>query len=109
MKATLPARGGGPRRQRPGRGRGGAYERGILYASPRANPKNQMTYSSLRGGTMQRRLLGIATALLVTITATAAAQDRKPLSPPGAASAMVGGKWSAPDKDGERKYEGGKW
>ena len=68
---------------------------------------------------MQRRLLGIAAALIITITATAAAQDktaataappdRKPLSPPGAASAMVGGKWSAPDKDGERKYEGGKW
>ena len=60
---------------------------------------------------MQRRLLGIATALVVTITATtsAAAQDRKPLSPPGSASTMVGGKWSAPDKDGERKYDGGKW
>jgi hypothetical protein len=60
---------------------------------------------------MQRRLLGIATALIITITATtsAAAQDRKPLSPPGFASAMVGGKWSAPDKDGQRKYEGGKW
>ena len=68
---------------------------------------------------MQRRLLGIATALLITITATAAAQEktaatapppeRKPLSPAGYASTMVGGKWSAPDKDGERKYDGGKW
>ena len=68
---------------------------------------------------MQRRLLGIATALLISITATAIAQEktaatapppeRKPLSPAGYASTMVGGKWSAPDKDGERKYDGGKW
>ena len=31
------------------------------------------------------------------------------MSPPGTASAMVGGKWGAPDKDGERPYTGGKW
>ena len=58
---------------------------------------------------MNRRLLGAASALLVGIAAVAVAQDRKPLSPPGYASTMVGGKWSAPDKDGERRYEGGKW
>jgi hypothetical protein len=53
--------------------------------------------------------LGAATALLVTLTATAVAQDRKPLSGPGYSSTMVGGTWSAPDKDGNRKYDGGKW
>src|SRR5206468_1903994 len=37
------------------------------------------------------------------------AQDKKPLSPAGTAAAMVGGKWSAPDKDGQRQYSGGKW
>jgi hypothetical protein len=58
---------------------------------------------------MQRRILGAATALLVTLAATAVAQDRKPLSPAGYSSTMVGGTWSAPDKDGNRKYDGGKW
>ncbi|HEX4438944.1 MAG TPA: DUF2911 domain-containing protein [Thermoanaerobaculia bacterium] len=58
---------------------------------------------------MQRRILGAATALLIGVTASAVAQDRKPLSPPGHSSAMVEGKWSAPDKDGNRKYDGGKW
>ncbi len=49
--------------------------------------------------------IGIATASLVL------AQDapRKPLSPPGVAATMLGGTWSAPDKDGERDYTGGKW
>ncbi len=41
----------------------------------------------------------------------ALAQDapRRPLSPPGVAATMVGGTWGAPDKDGERRYTGGKW
>jgi hypothetical protein len=34
---------------------------------------------------------------------------RKPASPAGTAATQVGGKWSAPDKEGERRYEGGKW
>ena len=58
---------------------------------------------------MQRRILGAATAALIALTAAAVAQDRKPLSPAGHSSTMVGGKWSAPDKDGNRKYDGGKW
>jgi hypothetical protein len=37
------------------------------------------------------------------------AQERRPMSPAGTASTQVGGKWSAPDKDGERTYTGGKW
>ena len=31
------------------------------------------------------------------------------MSPPGTAETQVGGSWSAPDKDGERRYSGGKW
>jgi DUF2911 family protein len=52
-------------------------------------------------------LLGIS--LLLSIATFATAQDRKPLSPAGTAATMVGGTWSAPDKDGERQYSGGKW
>jgi hypothetical protein len=37
------------------------------------------------------------------------AQERRPASPAGTAATQVGGKWSAPDKEGERRYEGGKW
>ena len=52
-------------------------------------------------------ILGIS--LLLAGAAFAAAQDHKPLSPAGTASTMVGGTWSAPDKDGEKHYTGGKW
>lgn len=37
------------------------------------------------------------------------AQERRPASPAGTAATQVGGKWSAPSKDGERSLEGGKW
>jgi len=36
-------------------------------------------------------------------------QERRPMSPVGVAATQIGGKWSAPDKDGERTYTGGKW
>ncbi len=52
-------------------------------------------------------ILGISVALAAATALTA--QQRKPLSPAGTASAMVNGTWSAPDKDGNRKYSGGKW
>jgi hypothetical protein len=52
-------------------------------------------------------LLGIS--LLLAGAVIASAQDKKPLSPAGTAATMVGGTWSAPDKDGERTYSGGKW
>jgi hypothetical protein len=52
-------------------------------------------------------LLGVSLLLAIAVFATA--QDRKPMSPAGTAATMVGGTWSAPDKDGERKYSGGKW
>ncbi len=52
-------------------------------------------------------ILGIS--LLLAGAVIASAQDKKPLSPAGTAATMVGGTWSAPDKDGERAYSGGKW
>lgn len=52
-------------------------------------------------------ILGIS--LLLAGGAIASAQEKKPLSPAGTAATMVGGAWSAPDKDGERAYSGGKW
>jgi hypothetical protein len=48
-------------------------------------------------------------SLLLAGAMIASAQDRKPLSPAGTASTMVGGTWGAPNKDGERSYSGGKW
>ena len=45
-----------------------------------------------------------------TSTSTAPpAPPRKPASPSGTAATQVGGSWSAPDKDGEQRYQGGKW
>jgi hypothetical protein len=55
-----------------------------------------------------RNTTWIAAAVLLT-AGLAYGQQRRPLSPPGTASTMVGGTWSAPDKDGERRYSGGKW
>ncbi|HEY1434090.1 MAG TPA: DUF2911 domain-containing protein, partial [Thermoanaerobaculia bacterium] len=52
-------------------------------------------------------ILGISLLLAGVVAMTA--QDKKPLSPAGTASAMVGTKWGAPDKDGERSATGGKW
>jgi hypothetical protein len=58
---------------------------------------------------MVRKASTLGIALLLAGVLAVTAQDRKPLSPAGTASAMVGGKWGAPDKDGERSYSGGKW
>lgn len=52
-------------------------------------------------------ILGISLLLAGVVAMTA--QDKKPLSPAGTASTMVGVKWGAPDKDGERSASGGKW
>ena len=54
-----------------------------------------------------RNLLVIAAAFC--LASLSLAQERRPMSPAGTASTQVGGKWSAPDKDGERTYTGGKW
>ncbi len=58
---------------------------------------------------MTRRNLILGTIVALAAATAVTAQDRKPLSPAGTASAMVGGTWSAPDKDGNSKYENGKW
>lgn len=57
---------------------------------------------------MTRKISVLGVSLLLAAAFTLA-QDKKPLSPPGTASTMVGGKWGAPDKDGDREYTGGKW
>jgi hypothetical protein len=56
--------------------------------------------------TMRNLLVIVAAFCLASISL---AQERRPMSPLGLASTQVGGKWSAPDKDGERTYTGGKW
>jgi hypothetical protein len=40
---------------------------------------------------------------------SAPAQPRRAPSPDGTAATQIGGTWSAPDKDGEQRYSGGKW
>ena len=71
---------------------------------------------------MHRRLLGILGSALFAagaslaqapttspIAATTPTAPRRPPSPAGTAATQVGGSWSAPDKDGEQRYTGGKW
>src|SRR5262245_55646888 len=58
---------------------------------------------------MSRTVSILGISLLLTGAAIATAQNNRPLSPGGSASTMVGGTWSAPDKDGNRTYSGGKW
>ena len=57
--------------------------------------------------TRSRAVVSVLTVLLVA--STAFAQPSRPLSPPGVAATQVAGKWSEPDKDGQRRYTGGKW
>jgi hypothetical protein len=56
-----------------------------------------------------RKFWTVSVAALTFVGVALAQQQRKPPSPPGTAATMVGGTWSAPDKEGERRYEGGKW
>jgi Protein of unknown function (DUF2911) len=58
---------------------------------------------------MTRKTWMLGVSLLLAATFAATAQERKPLSPAGHASTMVGGTWGAPDKDGNTQYSGGKW
>ncbi|HEY6930284.1 MAG TPA: DUF2911 domain-containing protein [Thermoanaerobaculia bacterium] len=44
-----------------------------------------------------------------TPAAAPPAAPRRAPSPGGTAATQVGGTWSAPDKDGERRYQDGKW
>src|ERR1700730_14300387 len=50
-----------------------------------------------------------STTTTTSATATAAAAPRRAPSPLGTAATQVGGTWSAPDKDGNARYDGGKW
>jgi len=67
---------------------------------------------------LRRRFLALAFGLSAaasfalgqtTTTTTAPAPARKAPSPAGTAATQVGGSWSAPDKEGEQRYQGGKW
>jgi len=52
---------------------------------------------------------GLALAQQTPAPAAAPAAPRRAPSPSGTAATQVGGTWSAPDKDGERQYQNGKW
>lgn len=56
------------------------------------------------------RSLAITAAILAVVSLSLAQEPpRRPLSPAGTATTQVGGKWSAPNAEGERSYSGGKW
>lgn len=58
---------------------------------------------------MIKRVVSFAVALAAIAVSSTAQEARRPLSPAGTAATQVGGKWSEPDKNGERSYSGGKW
>jgi hypothetical protein len=60
----------------------------------------------LAGGTVA---LGQTTTPNAASATTAPAAPRRAASPAGTAATQVGGTWSAPDKDGNQRYSGGKW
>jgi hypothetical protein len=56
-----------------------------------------------------KRLMSVAFALaVVTGTSALAQQQQRPVSPPGTATAMLGGDWVKNDR-GNLTYQGGKW
>jgi len=56
---------------------------------------------------INRRILALA-ASAIFFAGYGMAQQKKPLSPRGAAATQVGGSWSA-EKNGEMRYSGGHW
>jgi hypothetical protein len=65
---------------------------------------------TIGGGAMTiKTSLCVALAFAAVTVSSIAQEQRRPLSPPGTTATQVGGKWSAPDADGERRYTGGKW
>jgi Protein of unknown function (DUF2911) len=58
---------------------------------------------------MIKRLACIVIGIGAVAALSFAQEDRRPMSPAGVASTQVGGKWSAPDAQGDRSYGGGKW
>ena len=58
---------------------------------------------------MKSRQLASVALALAACTGFALAQERKAPSPAGTAATQVGGKWTNPNDDERRRYEGGKW
>ncbi len=61
---------------------------------------------------MTRRVIGAAAVAVIVLTAVSLAQNGRPMSPRGTASAQVLGTWVKADRSfavGGGKYEGGKW
>jgi hypothetical protein len=56
---------------------------------------------------MMKRIL-LSAALVLGAAAFVTAQQERPLSPPGTATAMVGGEW-VKNAEGATSYQGGKW
>jgi hypothetical protein len=82
----------------------------LQYASPLIEKENQMIRKQWMTGTMM--VLTAAFAAAQTAVPTAAptpSAPRRAASPAGTAATQVGGTWSAPGKDGEQRYSGGKW
>ncbi|MDQ3070154.1 MAG: DUF2911 domain-containing protein [Acidobacteriota bacterium] len=57
---------------------------------------------------MKRLVLSLALALVAASSTVSAQQPQRPLSPPGTATAMIGGEW-VKAANGRMVYEGGKW
>jgi hypothetical protein len=58
---------------------------------------------------MIKKFMCFGVALAAIAAFSFAQEQRRPLSPAGTAATQVGGKWSEPDKNGERSYSAGKW
>lgn len=61
---------------------------------------------------MTRRVIGAVAAIVILLTAMSVAQDGRPMSPRGTASAQVLGTWVKADRSfavGGGSYQGGKW
>ncbi len=54
------------------------------------------------------RCVVLPCVMMLAAAVSTAAQERRPLSPPGTAATQVGGKW-VPGPRNESRYEGGKW
>jgi hypothetical protein len=63
----------------------------------------------LAGGTVALGQTTTTPTAGTTTATTAPAAPRRAASPSGTAATQVGGTWSAPDKDGNQRYSGGKW
>jgi hypothetical protein len=82
----------------------------LQYASPLIEEEKQMIRRQWMIGTMMvlTAAFGAAQTAVPTAAPTPAA-PRRAASPAGTAATQVGGTWSAPEKDAEPRYSGGKW